>query len=61
MIAGESLGYLLSEWGPMAILLVYLYLRDRKMEEAILKLAEETHGVDKDRVRDSLNVQIGGD
>jgi len=61
MIAGEAAAYLVSEFGPVAVIILYLYLRDRKMERAILKLAEETPGVDRDRVRDTLEVNIGGD
>lgn len=61
MTAEFTLSYLVSEFGPTAVVLLYLFLRDRKMENAILKLAEETEGVKSQRVRDELRVSLRGD
>ena len=57
----EIIGPLISELGPMAIVLGYLYLRDRRMERAILQLADETDGVDRSNVREQLEINLGGD
>jgi len=59
MITTEIIGPLLSDLGPMAVVLGYLYLRDRRMERAILQLADETEGVDRSNVREQLEVNIG--
>jgi len=42
------------------MILVYLVVRDRLMHQAILQLAEETAGVDRDAVENKLKV-LGGD
>ncbi|TKX79273.1 hypothetical protein EXE53_16730 [Halorubrum sp. SD626R] len=61
MIAGLTAEFIVGEFGPIALLLIYLYLRDRKMENAILTLAEQTQGVDPKRVREQLEVGLRGD
>ena len=61
MITTEIIGPLLSDIGPMAVVLGYLYLRDRRMERAILQLADETKGVDREAVREQLEIKISGD
>lgn len=61
MITSEIIGPLISDIGPMAVVLVYLYLRDRRMERAIIKLAEETDGVDRSSVREQLEINLGDD
>jgi len=59
MITSEIIGPLISDIGPMAVVLAYLYLRDRRMERAIIKLAEETDGVDRQVVREQLEINLG--
>jgi len=61
MITTEMIGPLISDIGPMAVVLAYLYLRDRRMEKAILQLAEETDGVDRSSVREQLEINLGDD
>jgi hypothetical protein len=61
MITSEIIGPLISDIGPMAVVLAYLYLRDRRMEKAILQLAEETDGVDRSSVREQLEINLGDD
>lgn len=61
MITSEIIGPLLSDIGPMAVVLGYLYLRDRRMERAIIQLAEETEGVDRSKVRKQLEINLGDD
>jgi len=61
MITTEIIGPLISDIGPMAVVLAYLYLRDRRMERAILQLAEETDGVDRSSVREQLEINLGDD
>lgn len=61
MITTEIIGPLLSDLGPMAVVLGYLYLRDRRMERAILQLADETSGVDRSKVREQLEINLGDD
>ena len=61
MISSEIIGPLISDIGPMAVVLAYLYLRDRRMERAIIKLAEETDGVDRSSVREQLEINLGDD
>jgi hypothetical protein len=61
MITTEIIGPLISDIGPMAVVLAYLYLRDRRMEKAILQLAEETDGVDRSSVREQLEINLGDD
>ena len=57
----EIISLILSDFGPMAVVLGYLYLRDRRMERAILQLAEETSGVDREKVRDQLEINLADD
>jgi hypothetical protein len=40
-----------------AAILVYLVIRDRLIRNALLTLAEETDGVDRDHVADKLRVR----
>jgi len=61
MITTEIIGPLISDIGPMAVVLAYLYVRDRRMEKAILQLAEETDGVDRSSVREQLEINLGDD
>lgn len=55
----EIIGPLVSELGPTAVVLIYLYIRDRRMERAIIKLADETDGVDRSNVRKQLEINLG--
>jgi len=49
---------LMTDFGPVGMLVAYLYLRDRRMAAAILTLAEEQPGVDEEHIQEKLTVPI---
>jgi hypothetical protein len=49
---------IVSDFGPVGLLLVYLYLRDRRMAQAILQLAEEQPDVDEEHIEEQLRVPV---
>lgn len=48
----------MTDFGPVGMLVAYLYLRDRRMAAAILTLAEEQPDVDEEQIHDKLTVPI---
>lgn len=47
-------GLLIEQYGPIALLGLFLWRRQTALTRAVIRLAEETPGVDEDRVSDSV-------
>lgn len=45
---------LIEQYGPIALLGLFLWRRQTALTQSVIRLAEETPGVDEDRVSDSV-------
>jgi len=55
MVADYLLNLLIEQYGPVGMLALVLYRRQRALQSAVIRLAEEQPNVEEEAVRQDLN------
>lgn len=49
--------FILENYGPMAVIILYMYIQQKRLKNAVLCLADNVSGVERSEVRESFKIR----